>query len=405
MPKVILTFLCILCISFLFAQTEKAEILKQNVVLFPDTDAFGFICGEYNNKLYIVTAGHHIYDYEGSTVNIEYFKNSNINKDSITHKGKIIKLAEENDLALVEVSKPYDFRWKQVCLSKPTRGEKITIIGKEKEWFVPSRNSTIEDISNEGKVTVNPSPVLPGTSGGPLVTENGIVGIVTDDDGKYAYGLTMKTIIEELFENYQHRFSLKRASNRWLFVIDADGNSYETKVMKDGKSWMIQNLNLDYKDSWCFDNNPSNCETNGRLYFQEAAEIGCRSLGPGWHLPTEDEWETLISSYTANGYTSKDGPGVDAGRDAFDKLDQARFNLKPSGIYWHGDRSIPDEHTTFFFHGLNNNPHIAFWSSSLANRRPENGIFYFFQTEQRRLYKNDDWPTKRGHAVRCVKSN
>lgn len=77
-----------------------------------------------------------------------------------------------------------------------------------------------------------------------------------------------------------------------ITVKDADGNKYPT--MKIGQQiWMAKNLNVKTDGSWCYDNDPANCEKYGRLYTWDAAKMACPS---GWHLPSEEEMETFIEA-------------------------------------------------------------------------------------------------------------
>ena len=127
-----------------------------------------------------------------------------------------------------------------------------------------------------------------------------------------------------------------------------DGQIYKTVVFGEGENvqiWMAENLNYAYSvptakfdsSSFCYDNDPQNCEIYGRIYLWSAAMDsaavfsdagkGCggtagvdssvqncnisgvfRSVCPkGWHLPTSDEWYKLLQ--TINDLTSDDKPG------------------------------------------------------------------------------------------------
>jgi len=67
-------------------------------------------------------------------------------------------------------------------------------------------------------------------------------------------------------------------------------------VMIGGKIWMKRNLNVWSNGSWCYENNPDNCEKYGRLYTWYAAKRTCAGLGDGWRLPTVYDWEALINA-------------------------------------------------------------------------------------------------------------
>ena len=70
-----------------------------------------------------------------------------------------------------------------------------------------------------------------------------------------------------------------------------DGQTYQTVTLGD-QTWLAQNLNYETdNNSWCYDDDPENCGTYGRLYDWEAAMTACPD---GWHMASDDEWSTLI---------------------------------------------------------------------------------------------------------------
>ncbi len=82
-------------------------------------------------------------------------------------------------------------------------------------------------------------------------------------------------------------------------LLDSRDNKYY-KITKIGNQvWMAENLAFNYGSGcWAYDNNLSNVTKYGYLYNWETAKNVCPS---GWHLPSEEEFETLLNQAGGSG--------------------------------------------------------------------------------------------------------
>ena len=75
-----------------------------------------------------------------------------------------------------------------------------------------------------------------------------------------------------------------------MFIDERDKQSY-SQVEIGNQVWLSENMNYPIPGSICYEENPENCDTYGRLYNWEQAQKACPE---GWRLANKLDYETLI---------------------------------------------------------------------------------------------------------------
>jgi len=192
------------------------------------------------------------------------------------------------------------------------------------------------------------------------------------------------------------------------------GHTYNT-VQIGNKCWMKENLNYETGNSWCYDNNPDNCEIYGRLYDWQTVMNGMTASNsnpsgvqgicpPGWHVPSDKEWINLEGTVDSRIWIASSvwfehlNRGFDAGKrlkstygwnDNFNGMDLFGFTGLPGGFG--GPIEYRDQGEQGYW-----------WTSSEYNE------FNAEYAWSRRLYLGDEvtrsFSNKYvGYSLRCVK--
>lgn len=180
------------------------------------------------------------------------------------------------------------------------------------------------------------------------------------------------------------RISLEHPSAQQL---KTSGARYPSKRMADGEEWTVQNLNVNAVPSYCYEEAETNCRKYGRLYTWESAQQGCKILGDGWRLPTDNQWRELAKHY---GGVSDESD--DKGKAAYRAL-LAGGSSGFSALLG-GDRSDGGQYGRLEAHGF-------YWTVSESD--PANGWFYNFGRGGQALHRQSGGEKGRAFSVRCVK--
>ena len=148
------------------------------------------------------------------------------------------------------------------------------------------------------------------------------------------------------------------------------GKTYKTVQMPDGKIWLAENLDFKFcniggsgtpttPNAWYYDNDESTYGWNGykcgllyNWYASKFLNDNRSELCPGWHVPTKDEWDALV---TACGGASTAGTKLkaldgSAGTNwpiGWNGTDDYVFGTLPAGRY-NGSFSVVGSYARFW---------------------------------------------------------
>jgi len=171
--------------------------LRRNVVRVAATwangtayDGFGFITGERDGFLYVATADHVVRGNGPDAIDrspvVAFFQDQ-----GAEYKAELLATRlqpGEGDLAALRIQAPRSLTWRRdvVATGRVKRGTEIRFIGLQRDWFVPIRPGMVNGVEPVGTIVGEGLNIRVGTSGGPLISEAGIVGMVVVDTGAFA---------------------------------------------------------------------------------------------------------------------------------------------------------------------------------------------------------------------------
>jgi uncharacterized protein (TIGR02145 family) len=166
-----------------------------------------------------------------------------------------------------------------------------------------------------------------------------------------------------------------------------DGAVYPV-VRVGSLEWLGRNLSYAAPSTWCYQDDPTDCVPNGRLYPWSSASTACPS---GWRLPSDEDWMNLEAALgmPAAALRAERARGTDQG-----------LKLQPGGssgldIPISGYRRPEGDYAR-------RGERAAFWASTEAN--PDDAWHRDIRPGAGTIYRS---PVTKTYAlsVRCVRSS
>lgn len=214
----------------------------------------------------------------------------------------------------------------------------------------------------------------------------------------------------------------KSSSSLQWESVEYDGYTYKT-VGIGTQMWMAENLRVTagIDSSWCYNDEPENCEIYGRLYTwatamnidekyqtQSALKDGVISetshnqgiCPSGWHIPSDDEWQTLFDFVDASngiataGQSLCDPNGAWKGYDNYPMTDDYGFSAIPGGKYHY----VIEGNNNVGWKDLGASMHV--WSATESVDSAATNVYTRY-IQPKEIDRND-FPKARRRYVRCV---
>ena len=151
---------------------------------------FGFIFGSRGEDFFIATADHVLRGERPANDTASRVEITFLSDRDHSRPGAILPFrlsADKGDLGIVQVRRPdgMSLAWpRSVRSTELSPGTRAWRIGKQREWLPPTNPGQFAGRLDGTFLGFDGMDVPPGSSGGPVVTENGLVGMISRDGGQ-----------------------------------------------------------------------------------------------------------------------------------------------------------------------------------------------------------------------------
>lgn len=177
-------------------------------------EGFGFVVGQNSTGIYIVTANHVVRGKMpgevAEIVELTWFRRRG-EKFLATLIGTS---SVDRDIAVLRTTAPIGLELKPDLMvyapGRVQRGAPAWFIGRAGDWYVPSQPGTINSVDLNEQILVDGLNIQVGTSGAPLITEEGVAGIIIEDAGGVVRATSIG-FIARAFDLWAHPWGMTQA--------------------------------------------------------------------------------------------------------------------------------------------------------------------------------------------------
>lgn len=300
------------------------EALKPNIVAIQTTFAdgssengFGFITGEKNGQLYLVTAGHVVHGREAKTpqkIQVRFF--SSLRQYAAEEENWF----ESDDLSLLTLPKPATVQWKPTFAHySPQNYQTVRFVGKNQDWISPGTGEIFR--LSKDRIEFTMYSLEPGCSGAPLIGDKGIIGLILQDERASSVALHLARIRELIGDARYPYFSAELYD---AAVVSVPSNESSNQVEKLPENMVfVKGGNF---TMGCTAEQGSDCSSDEKPTHQ----VTLRDFYLGKHEVTVQEFKAFID---ASSYRT------DADKEGYSQVLNGTIWETKNGVNWRCDGS------------------------------------------------------------------
>lgn len=160
---------------------EKMQASTVSILADGNPHGFGIIVGEEDGFLYAVTANHVVRDDSRNARLAVRLYGLAADPVDVT---LLDQMLADVDVAVIRFRLPANFKWDPAVLGDSTgmkTADHVWIVGRNGRWSIPAVPGAFHRLDETNHQVLERVGASRGSSGGPVVSENGLVGMVTHD--------------------------------------------------------------------------------------------------------------------------------------------------------------------------------------------------------------------------------